>query len=79
MAKKKRIINGKGNEVLTIKVKDFTKDKDEPAYDVEFYINGQFDNTYDGVISTKDIGKLIAYEKALYHAYNKLFKMLNSK
>ena len=65
---------GKGNEIVTIRIKDFTKDKDEPAYDVELYLNNKFDNTWDGVMTTSDntIPKKAVLVRAIQFAINKL-------
>lgn len=63
---------GKGNEVIVAKIKDFTKDKHEPAIDVEVYINGKYDGTHDGVISTQTISKQQALEQALKKTIDKL-------
>lgn len=59
-------------EMVKVVIKDFTKDKDEPAYDVECYINGEFDKTYDGVFSITPFGANGAYKRALKHAIKKL-------
>lgn len=84
-ALKKRILTPNTPELIKVCIKDFTKDKDEPAYDVECYINGEFDKTYDGVFSTriydqsKSEGhrkelKKIALAKANRHAMEKFLK-----
>ncbi len=78
-------------EVLSIRIVDFTKDKDEPAYDVECYIDGKFDNTHDGVFSTriydkgkseghKEALKKLALMKAFEHAIEKVrYNQINIK
>lgn len=64
----------KRKEMLVIKIVDFTKDKDEPAYDVEVYVNEKFANSHDGVFSTTN-GKESALEAAKLYAIDKILKM----
>lgn len=67
----------KRKEPLVIRFADFSKDKDEPAIDVEFYEDGKFDNTYDGVFSTTKAGSYRqAMINAVEHAIQKLGKRL---
>jgi hypothetical protein len=42
---------------LVIRIADFTRDKEEPAYDVEVYINGVYDWNKSETICTKSSGR----------------------
>ena len=50
-------------DLVTIKLVDWSKDKDEPAYDVEIYKKGVFNSKLSKIFSTKE-DKDIAYSKA---------------
>ena len=70
-----------GTLLYKIRIQDFTKDKDEPAYDVEFYWGDKFiglDDTnffgLSGIFSTKD-GKNTAFNSAKNYIKEKLAKL----
>ena len=58
--------------LIQVNIKDFTKDKNEPAYDVEVYIKGKFQDTFDGVISTSKKSKKDALVEAIKYTRGKL-------
>lgn len=51
-------------ELLVVKIVDFTKDKDEPAFDVEVFKEGRFISAGAGVFSTRSQTKVEAMLKA---------------
>lgn len=55
-------------ELLVVKIVDFTKDKDEPAFDVEVYKNGRFIGAGAGVFSTRSQTRVEAMLKAKEYA-----------
>lgn len=42
---------------LVIRVTDWTKDRDEPAFDVECYVGGVYDFNLSRTFSTRNAGK----------------------
>lgn len=66
----------KRKEIITIHIVDFTKDKDEPAYDVEIYIDGEFKMADGGVYSTQIDSKKNAKKKAILNAITELIKLI---
>jgi hypothetical protein len=65
---------GKRKELITVKLVDFTKDKDEPAYDIELFVNGKFIFDKSAIFSTETEDKKIAYNKAVDFAIEQLSK-----
>lgn len=61
---------------LVIRITDWTRDKDEPAYDVECYIGGIYDFNESQVFSTKDGGKQSAKARAIAFASAQTQKLL---
>lgn len=55
-------------ELLVIKIVDFTKDKDEPALDVEVWKNGRFISTSADIFSTRNQTRVEAMLKAKKYA-----------
>lgn len=83
---RKQLVKGKGKEVIQVLIRDYTEDVDEPGYDVELFIDGEYDRTYDGIFSSrgtyapKDNGWYIrrAYRQALQHSIGKLNDLLDN-
>lgn len=75
-----KILNAKPRkEPLVIKIADFTKDKHEPAFDVEIFENGVFMPEKSWITSTKDLKKLDrdrVYKKLIQEVCYRLLKML---
>lgn len=61
---------------LVIRITDWTRDKDEPAYDVECYIGGVYDFNESQVFSTKEGGKKSAKACAIAFASAQTLKLL---
>jgi len=57
----------KRKELFKIILVDFTKDKDEPAYDVEIYIDDKFQLDRSEVVSTEINNKINALKLAENH------------
>lgn len=49
---------------LVIRISDWTRDKDEPAYDVEVYVGGVYDSTISETFCTRNAGRTKAQAKA---------------
>lgn len=54
---------------LVIRIADWTRDRDEPAYDVECYVGGVYDYHLSRTFCTKNAGKTKAEAKAEAIAY----------
>lgn len=54
---------------LVIRITDWTKDKEEPAYDVECYIGGVYDNGESESFVTKSANRSKKEAKALAIAF----------
>jgi hypothetical protein len=50
---------------LVVRITDWTKDRDEPAYDVEVYVGGVYDFNLSKVFSTKNAGRTKAEARRL--------------
>lgn len=50
---------------LVIRIADWTKDRDEPAFDVEVYIGGIYDYNESKTFCTKNAGKTKAEAREL--------------
>lgn len=63
---------------LVIRIADWTRDKDEPAYDVETYIGGVYDFNRSAIFTTKSAGKTKkqAKEAAIAYAQAKIAELL---
>lgn len=51
--------------LVQIQIKDFTKSKGEPAFDVEVYIKNEFNHSKSAVISTNGKSKNEAYNDSI--------------
>jgi len=76
----KKIIPIRKRDLLIIKIADWSKDKDEPAIDLEVYKNGKFDSKLSAVYG---IGNEYGYQSptkrlALTAATNKAERILHS-
>jgi len=60
---------------LLVRIADWTKDKDEPAFDVEVYIGGVYDWNESESFSTRK-GKKAAKQKAITFASTQIAKLL---
>jgi len=54
---------------LVVRIVDWTKDKEEPAYDVECYIGGVYDWNESEVFTTKSSNRTKAQAKAMAIEY----------
>jgi len=62
---------------LVIRIADWTKDKEEPAYDVECYIGGVYDWNESEVFSLEsELTKSQAKAKAIEFAQKQIAKLL---
>ncbi len=60
---------------LVVRITDWTRDKDEPAFDVEIYVGGVYDFNLSAVFSTKD-GKEAARQAAISFAAQQIGGLL---
>ena len=63
---------------LVLRIADWTKDRDEPAYDVEIYVGGVYDFNLSASFTTKSAGrtKKQARAAAVAHAQASIEKLL---
>ena len=76
----------KRKETIVLKIVDFWSDKDEPAIDVELYINNKFVTTLGGrdlrylnVFSKRHFSKALAYDAAIDAGASYLKDLANGK
>lgn len=62
-------------ELLVIKIVDFRKGEDEPAFDVEVYQSGHFSQSYNGVFSTNKYTDKVAFDLAKVYAIRKIIEL----
>ena len=63
---------------LIIRISDWTKDKDEPAYDVEVYVKGVYDWNLSKVFATKSANrtKTEAKKRAVEFAQKQIAELI---
>lgn len=62
---------------LIVRIADWTRDKDEPAYDVEIYIGGVYDWNESATFTLYEHGtKTVARLKATLYAQSQIAKLL---
>lgn len=61
---------------LVFRVTDWTRDKDEPAYDVEVYNKGVYDWNESQTFTTRNGGKTVAKQRAIAFVQSKVAELL---